>query len=343
MPTKLTEFYLKSKTRIDRLSDIQKFNACACDLRDVSLLESCPSLSVCSLAVNFISSLKPFSGLSHLRDLSLRQNLVKGLDQQVKYLSQMTSLRRLWLADNPIAKEDGYRERVILSMPDLEVLDDVPITSDERDRSRRVQYAERATEAKRTPEDRHTPPDDKTLEAFQRKVSPKFRRPVRSPIPCRIDHDDGLVEDRNRRSFIPTGLEDDSGEDEAIVMPGVQRLNAVLRHLSHLSVDDLKIVQEAVKVQLRRVSNGGALPKPPPPLSPASSHHVGPSRMGRKPHRDDEPIAFSPSRDYTFFEEEPMRDDSPPFDGEYDHDHREGRTKRHRRLSRGPDRPVVGF
>jgi hypothetical protein len=51
--------------------------------------------------------------------------------RDVCYLRGLSSLRNLWLADNPCSQEEGYRFAVLRALPQLEKLDDVPIKPEE--------------------------------------------------------------------------------------------------------------------------------------------------------------------------------------------------------------------
>lgn len=80
--------------------------------------------------MNQIRSLADFQNCYQLQELYIRKNNIKDL-RDVCYLRGLSSLRNLWLADNPCSQEEGYRFAVLRALPQLEKLDDVPIKPEE--------------------------------------------------------------------------------------------------------------------------------------------------------------------------------------------------------------------
>lgn len=127
----LTEYMIYNKTRANSLSDVRTLNMWGYDLRDVSIFQEMPNVEVVSLSMNEISTLKDFTFCPKLRELLLRHNSISNLSE-IQYLSNLKNLRRLWLAENPIANQENYRDFVISNLPQLEILDEKPITEEER-------------------------------------------------------------------------------------------------------------------------------------------------------------------------------------------------------------------
>ncbi|XP_032790549.2 uncharacterized protein LOC116927628 [Daphnia magna] len=133
---KLTEEMVVARTRISDLSSVKKLNCWGADLQDVSLLRRMPNVEVLALSVNQIKSLADFQNCYQLQELYIRKNNIKDL-RDVCYLRGLSSLRNLWLADNPCSQEDGYRFAVLRALPRLEKLDDVPIKPEEMEEAAR--------------------------------------------------------------------------------------------------------------------------------------------------------------------------------------------------------------
>jgi hypothetical protein len=93
-----------------------------------------PSLEIVSLSVNKIRTLRPFANLQNLKELYLRRNLIANLNE-IKYLTDCHNLSVLWLSENPICDNPNYRAVVICVLPQLQKLDDIAITDEERDRA----------------------------------------------------------------------------------------------------------------------------------------------------------------------------------------------------------------
>ena len=71
---------------------------------------------------NAVHDLSPLSSCKKLTQLSLRRNNVCSLSQLL-HLKDISSLKTLWLMDNPVAKEDNYRFKVINLLPQVLKLD----------------------------------------------------------------------------------------------------------------------------------------------------------------------------------------------------------------------------
>ena len=72
--------------------------------------------------MNRIQSLRHFSACTRLRELYLRKNDIRDLNE-IRYLEELAELRVLWLADNPIADIPEYHAYVKDRLPNLQRLD----------------------------------------------------------------------------------------------------------------------------------------------------------------------------------------------------------------------------
>lgn len=79
------------------------------------------------LAFNSIHDLSPLMDIEHLQVLDLESNAIDDV-AQVQYLCSCTELRTLTLEGNPIADADDYREIVISTLPQLELLDELGVS-----------------------------------------------------------------------------------------------------------------------------------------------------------------------------------------------------------------------
>lgn len=127
----LTKHMIFNKTRANSLNDVRTLNMWGYNLKDVSIFESMPNIEILSLSMNEISTLKYFSSCFKLKELLLRHNAIENISE-VKHLVNIPGLRRLWLAENPIAEQKNYRKYIISILPQLEILDEQPITYEER-------------------------------------------------------------------------------------------------------------------------------------------------------------------------------------------------------------------
>ena len=134
MSKKLSRELIAQKVKSDRIESIRKLNLWGSNIEDISIIEEMPLLEIVSLSVNKIRTLKPFANLQNLRELYLRQNLISNLNE-IKYLTDCQNLNVLWLSQNPICDNPNYRAVVICVLPQLQKLDDILITDEERDKA----------------------------------------------------------------------------------------------------------------------------------------------------------------------------------------------------------------
>lgn len=135
---KLTEKLVLGRARADSLHAVKNLNCWASDLTDVSILRQIDSLEVLNVSANSICTLQDFSHCPNLRELYLRKNDVKDLNE-VLHLKDLTQLRLLWLSDNPCcpgAEDDKYRLTVLRALPNLLKLDNKVVTPEEVERAK---------------------------------------------------------------------------------------------------------------------------------------------------------------------------------------------------------------
>lgn len=112
-------------------SSLDTLDASGNFLKDCSSLQSSMSeLRTLRLDDNQITSLAGVDSLHLLRTLSLASNQVGALDE-VARLASLEHLVELDLRGNSLTEEDGYRVRLLHLLPNLEVLDGVPVEASE--------------------------------------------------------------------------------------------------------------------------------------------------------------------------------------------------------------------
>ena len=127
----LTLNLVMQKARVDRPNLVRKLNVSGSQVDDIGIIEQLTALEVVSLAANDISDLGPLSPCESLTEVFLRKNDIVDLFQ-VLHLRGLSRLRSVTLNDNPISTHECYRKYVIAALPQVEKLDDVPISAEER-------------------------------------------------------------------------------------------------------------------------------------------------------------------------------------------------------------------
>lgn len=127
----LTPELIIQKTKCHNFSLVQKLNFWGSSLSDVTLLSELKNLKIVSLTMNKISTLEPFSHCLELEEIYMRKNEISDINQ-VDYLKNLKKLRILWLSENPCCADSKYRLKVINKLPQLNKLDDVVITPEEK-------------------------------------------------------------------------------------------------------------------------------------------------------------------------------------------------------------------
>ncbi|KAH6567735.1 hypothetical protein BASA62_005950 [Batrachochytrium salamandrivorans] len=113
---------------------LQRLYLAANGISALNALEGKPCLQLLHLRGNSIQSLEWINGVSlpSLTYLNLRANKISTFDQ-IDPLKDLTALRILVLAENPIDQNETYRLEIISRLPKLDKLDKKLITIEERE------------------------------------------------------------------------------------------------------------------------------------------------------------------------------------------------------------------
>lgn len=139
MSRPLTAELVRARSKADNLMYVRKFTLCGNDIDDIKVVRQLPNIEVLSLSVNRINSLRDFAYCPRLQELYVRKNNISDLSQ-IKYLSDLPDLKILWLCENPCADTQHYREKVISMLPNLQSLDNVRVTPEEKEAAERMNF-----------------------------------------------------------------------------------------------------------------------------------------------------------------------------------------------------------
>jgi len=125
-----------ARSRAKTLPGVKKLNVWHNKIRDISIVESLPNLTVLNLSSNHVANLRPLRHCSLLVELYLRRNKIASITE-LGFLRDCAALRSAWFAGNPLGQEfstiQEYRLAVIQQLPQLTFLDNILISNEERD------------------------------------------------------------------------------------------------------------------------------------------------------------------------------------------------------------------
>ena len=176
MSKKLSRELIAQKVKSDRIESIRNLNLWGSNIEDISIIEEMPSLEIVSLSVNKIRTLRPFANLANLRELYLRRNLIANLNE-IKYLTDCQNLNVLWLSENPICDNPNYRAVVICILPQLQKLDDIAITEEEREKAEKKlsgNYEEEDDEEETAPQENSKISNKKVNQKYQEEEEERY-------------------------------------------------------------------------------------------------------------------------------------------------------------------------
>ena len=133
--TYLTSKQILEKTNMQDLLSVNNINFYDCELEDISMIEKLVNIEIASLSVNKIQSLKVFRNLKKLKELYLRKNLIRSLEE-IAFLTDLKDLKILWISENPLCNIPDYRINIIRKLPQLSKLDNLVITPEERQKAK---------------------------------------------------------------------------------------------------------------------------------------------------------------------------------------------------------------
>lgn len=249
----LTAYMIFSKTRANSLSDVRILNMWGYNLKDVSIFQEMPNVEVVSLSINEITTLRDFSNCFKLRELLLRHNNISDISE-IQYLTNITTLRRLWLAENPIAKLPNYRSYVISVLPQLEILDEIPVTKNERN----DQYIDEENDFSFENQDTFQEPMpkinlDNRKQNHRPRLLPDNFEPVKTNRRKQRFLDDDVIHNKNELHKQNQRVYNDENVDYTNIQENIKQppndeatLTAVLALLPALSADSISIVLDTI-------------------------------------------------------------------------------------------------
>lgn len=127
----LNESVVLAKTRSQDLKSVLKLNCWNSGIKDVSLVRQLVNVEIIGLSCNEITTLEDFAYCPKLKELILRNNKIKNI-AEIAHLQGLPKLTSLWLSENPcVENTHNYRKVVLKALPNLTVLDNVPVTREE--------------------------------------------------------------------------------------------------------------------------------------------------------------------------------------------------------------------
>ncbi|XP_039267121.2 cilia- and flagella-associated protein 410-like [Styela clava] len=150
---KLTEKLVLARARSKSLGAVKNLNCWGSALSDITIVRKMHNIEVINASANNIESLQALSHCCNLKELYLRKNNLKNLNE-VLHLKELTELRILWLSDNPFCDDISntkYRLTVLKVLPMLAKLDNVVVTAEEVEKAKKE--GDELTEPESIPEE----------------------------------------------------------------------------------------------------------------------------------------------------------------------------------------------
>lgn len=94
------------------------------------MIRRMPNLVSATLSVNSLDTLADFSFCPNLEELYVRKNKISDV-REICHLVSLKKLRNLWLEGNPCTSREDYRRTVVRLLPNLQKLDNAPVTTSE--------------------------------------------------------------------------------------------------------------------------------------------------------------------------------------------------------------------
>jgi Leucine-rich repeat (LRR) protein len=110
------------------LRELNLSNNCIEDLNGIQSLKYLTSLNISG---NSIYSLIPLQQCTNLSYLDITNNKIQYI-RQVEYLTGIPWLQVFMIDGNPCCQKEHYRFRTLYRLPNLQRLDDITVTADEK-------------------------------------------------------------------------------------------------------------------------------------------------------------------------------------------------------------------
>ena len=259
MSKKLSRELIAQKVKSDRIESIRNLNLWGSNIEDISIIEEMPSLEIVSLSVNKIRTLRPFANLQNLKELYLRRNLIANLNE-IKYLTDCHNLSVLWLSENPICDNPNYRAVVICVLPQLQKLDDIAITDEERDRAEQKLSGKFEKEDDAEEEDVPEPEEDNKKYQLQQKQREEDEEQRYSPKKKSNNNNANNNNNYSRKKSQGYNGQNDYNNDEGYygnnnVRKSIQKKNAPNRNQFEQDDDDEDYIKPKKTFQPTRHKN----------------------------------------------------------------------------------------
>ena len=135
----LTSTLIKQRTKCEDLSTVRNLNLWGNDISDISIVSKMQNIEVLSLSFNQIETLRDIRTCPKLKELYIRKNNVRDLTE-IKQLKACKNLRVLWFSENPCSEHKDYRLYIIRHLPSLTKLDNMEVTSQERQQAMSMSF-----------------------------------------------------------------------------------------------------------------------------------------------------------------------------------------------------------
>ena len=131
---------ITSLSGLGNLSGLEQLNCATCDIQDLNGLEGLTrSFLELDVSSNKIASLEPLNlcsdNLNGLKVINVSNNAIENLEELI-HLASLKKLISIDLSGNPIADVDEFRTEVVMRVPNLQMINGVDVTLEERNNAK---------------------------------------------------------------------------------------------------------------------------------------------------------------------------------------------------------------
>ena len=117
--------FISKITGLENLVELEQLYMQQNQIKKIEGLDNNPNIETLDIAVNKVSKFENLEHLTNLRELWMNWNNIEDSDENKEYLTKLTKLKTIYLADNPISMHESseYQKMLTTAIPSLKQID----------------------------------------------------------------------------------------------------------------------------------------------------------------------------------------------------------------------------